>query len=143
MRNNPTEGEVRVWRHLSGSQPGFKFRRQAVIVPYICDFLCPAKGPVVEVDGETHDVPYDARRYAYLLAKGYRTLRFSNRDVRNILEGVILTIADAVRTQPDRWSGRPHPDPSPEGEGMNVRRAELLPFQGGAGAGGASQRPHE
>ena len=40
-----------MWRQLSNSQLGHhKFRRQAVIFPYICDFFCPAKGLIVEVD---------------------------------------------------------------------------------------------
>ncbi len=132
-----------MWRHLSGSRLDFKFRRQAVVFPYICDFLCPAKGLAVEIDGDTHDVAYDARRDTDLLAKGFSTLRFSNRDVRDTLEGVILTIADALRIRPDRWSGRPHPDPSPEGEGLSLLRGQLLPFRGGVGVGDASQRPHE
>jgi very-short-patch-repair endonuclease len=142
MRNNPTEWEVRVWRHLSRSQLGHKFRRQAAIFPYICDFLCPAKRLVIEIDGDTHDAPHDARRDAYLAAKGYRTLRFTNLDMRDTLEGVILTIADALRSQPDRWSGRPHPNPSPKGEGLGPNASQKpLPFRGGVGVGDASQSP--
>jgi very-short-patch-repair endonuclease len=117
MRRNPTEWEVRVWRHLSNSQLGHKFRRQAVIFPYICDFFCPAKGLIVEIDGDTHDPPYDARRDARIAAKGFRTLRFTNLEVRDNLEGVVTTIATALERQPDRWSGPP-PNPTPNGEGL-------------------------
>jgi very-short-patch-repair endonuclease len=57
MRRDPTEPEKRLWRHLSNSQlGGFKVRRQAVIAPFIADFLGPAKALVVEVDGDTHEV---------------------------------------------------------------------------------------
>jgi very-short-patch-repair endonuclease len=63
MRRQPTEPEKRLWRHLSNSQlGGYKFRRQATIEPFIADFLCPAKGLVVEVDGETHAHWADERR---------------------------------------------------------------------------------
>jgi len=117
MRRNPTEWEKRVWRHVSASQLGYKFRRQTVIFPYICDFFCPTKGLIVEIDGDTHDIPYDERRDQRLLEKGFRTIRFTNLDVRNTLEGVIASIVAVLENQPDRWSG-PHPNPSPEGEGL-------------------------
>ncbi|MCX8475269.1 MAG: DUF559 domain-containing protein [Sphingomonas sp.] len=119
MRRNPTEWEVRVWRHLSNSQLGHKFRRQAVIFPYICDFFCPAKGLIVEVDGDTHDPEPDARRDDRLLRKGFVTLRFTNVDVWENIEGVVSTILSALHQRRDRWSGLPHPNPSPEGEGLD------------------------
>ena len=117
MRRNPTEWEKRLWRHLSNSQTGHKFRRQAVIAPYICDFFCPAKGLIIEIDGDTHDPVADHRRDAKLAQRGFRTLRFSNADVHDTIEGVMLTIASTLSALPDRWSG-PHPNPSPEGEGL-------------------------
>jgi very-short-patch-repair endonuclease len=118
MRRNPTEPEVWLWRQLSNSRLGHKFRRQAVIFPYICDFFCPAKGLVVEVDGDTHDPEPDAKRDDRLHQKGFETLRFTNLDVRNSMEGVVSTILAALKQRPDRWSGQPHPNPSPEGEGL-------------------------
>ncbi len=117
MRRNPGEWEKRLWRELSSSQLGFKFRRQHVIAPYICDFFCPAKSLVVEVDGDTHEAAADRARDAYLLRRGFRTLRFTNTDIRENMEGVLLTILTALTGQPDRWSV-PHPNPSPEGEGL-------------------------
>src|SRR6476620_7601948 len=119
MRRNPTALETRLWRHLSNSQLGHKFRRQHVIFPYICDFFCPSKGLIVEVDGDTHDPEYDARRDGRMTAQGFATLRFTNVDVYENIEGVVLTIAKALRNRPDRWSGVPHPNPSPEGEGLD------------------------
>ena len=73
MRRNPGEWEKRLWRHLSNSQTGYKFRRQAVMGPFICDFFCPAKGLIVEVDGDTHDPVADARRDRLLLERGFVT----------------------------------------------------------------------
>ena len=141
MRRNPTEWEKRVWRGLSDSQTGNKFRRQAVIYPYVCDFFCPAKGLIVEIDGDMHDRVYDGQRDNFLAAKGYATLRFTNIDVRGSLEGVISAIAAAAGARPDRWAGLPHPNPSPEGEGLSPDWAKPLPFRGGVGVGkGASTR---
>ena len=120
MRRNPTEWEIRVWRHLSNSQLGYKFRRQAVIFPYICDFFCPPKGLIVEIDGDTHDPEYDGRRDARLQERGFATCRFTNIDVRNNIEGVVTAIANSLQRRPDRWFGVPHPNPSPEGEGLDM-----------------------
>ena len=118
MRRNPTEWEVRLWRHLSNSQTGHKFRRQTVIFPYICDFFCPAKGLIVEIDGDTHDPEYDGRRDTRLRDRGFLTLRFTNIDVRDNIEGVIGAIVRSLAGRPDRWKRLPHPNPSPEGEGL-------------------------
>jgi very-short-patch-repair endonuclease len=63
MRREPTEAERRLWRALSRSQlDGHKFRRQATLGNRIADFFCPAKGLIIEVDGETHDVERDRAR---------------------------------------------------------------------------------
>ena len=134
MRRNPTEWEIRVWRYLSNSQLDLKFRRQHFIFPYICDFFCLAKGLIVEIDGDNHDTAYDDRRDKRLAGKGFKTLRFTNLDVRDNVEGVIAAIASDLARQPDRWSG-PHPDPSPEGEGLVSMQSKPLPFRGGVGVG--------
>ena len=115
MRREPTEPEIRLWRHLSNSQlGGFKFRRQAAIPPFIVDFFCPSKGLVVEVDGETHVPEADAKRDALLAEKGFTTIRFTNWDVRDNMDGVLITILNRLRERPDRWNGstsEPHPNP--------------------------------
>ncbi|WP_375394220.1 endonuclease domain-containing protein [uncultured Sphingomonas sp.] len=118
LRRNPTEWEIRIWRCISNSQAGHKFRRQHVIFPYICDFFCPSKGLVVEIDGDTHDPVSDKRRDARLATKGFATIRFSNLEVRENLEGVFATLQTALQSRPDRWQRVPHPNPSPEGEGL-------------------------
>ena len=121
LRNAPTPFETILWSRLSRSQlGGHKFRRQTVIGPYICDFFCPAKGLIVEVDGETHDHAADALRDARLLRRGFPTIRFTNDDVGRNLDGVLEVILAKLLTMPERWpAARPHPNPSPEGEGLN------------------------
>ncbi len=121
MRNNPTEPEKRLWRALSRRQIGAKFRRQAVIPPYIADFLCPSLRLIVEVDGDTHDAASDASRDARLSAAGYRVLRFSNADVVSNIDGVFVVISDTVEAL-----RAPHPNPSPQGEGRNAVEAQKL-----------------
>ena len=118
MRNNPTEWEKRLWRHLSNAQlGGHKFRRQSVIGPFICDFLCPAKALIIEIDGDTHDAEADARRDATLSELGYHTLRFTNAEVRNNMNGVLEQILATANAAPDRWPGRPTPTPPINGRG--------------------------
>jgi len=121
LRSNRTEWEKRLWRRLSNAQLGHKIRRQAVIAPFICDFFCPAKDLVIEVDGDTHDKTRDDRRDAILASRGFATLRITNADVAQNLEGVLSAISEALAAQPDRWSSGPHPNPSPEGEGLISR----------------------
>lgn len=121
LRNEPTEPEQRLWRHLRASQLGFKFRRQVAIPPFIADFLCPQKGLVVEIDGWTHEALADVRRDRLLQARGYFTFRVTNTEVMENIEGVLQEIASLLETLPDRWpdaSNIPHPNPSPKGEGL-------------------------
>ena len=116
-RQRLTPLEAQLWARLSRSQlGGFKFRRQHVIDGAIVDFFCPAKGLIVEVDGDSHDEAHDRCRDERHKALGFATLRISNRDVRNNLDGVLDLIAGTLLALPDRWAGHPHPYPSPEGE---------------------------
>ena len=123
MRNNPTEPEKRLWRMLSNGQVnGFKFRRQQVLGQSIVDFVCPSAKLIVEIDGWTHDdAVKDARRDASLGMLGYRVIRVSNEDVMTNIDGVRAFILDALER-----SSRPHPNPSPEGEGLDAVEAQKL-----------------
>lgn len=97
MRREATPPERALWRFLKSDQlGGAKFRRQVVIGPYIADFACRAPVMlVVELDGDTHGAQedYDAARTRFLEAKGYRVMRFANRDVLQNIEGVLETIS--------------------------------------------------
>jgi very-short-patch-repair endonuclease len=121
MRREPTEFEMRLWRHLSNSQlGGWKFRRQALIGGRIVDFFCPAIGLAIEVDGDTHHRERDLEKDLLLEPYGLCVLRFSNAEVLNNMEGVLEAILSKAQTLPPRTSWRlPHPNPSPEGEGLN------------------------
>ena len=133
MRRNPTEPEKRLWRHLSGSQlGGFKFRRQQVIGYFIADFVCPLAKLIVEVDGDTHDEAEDRLRDDILAGHGFRVIRVTNADAMQNMGGVLTFISEALRQ-----AERPHPNPSPEGEGLEgvaKRRGDSPPllFRGGA-----------
>ena len=120
MRREPTEPEKRLWAKLSRSQlGGYKFRRQSVVGPFIVDFLCPQKALIVEVDGDTHAAGSDDRRDAALAVMGYQIIRISNQEVMRNIDGVCEAVLGALQRAPDRWAS-PHPNPSPEGEGLSL-----------------------
>jgi very-short-patch-repair endonuclease len=126
MRRNPTEPEKRLWRNLSNSQvDGLKFRRQEVIGPFIADFMCPARALIVEVDGDTHDEAKDRLRDEELSQFGFLVLRVANADVMGNAEGVVEAIRLAAAGRASRHM--PHPNPSPEGEGLKRVEAQKLP----------------
>jgi very-short-patch-repair endonuclease len=106
LRNNATDAERRLWRHLSRRQlHGFKFSRQMPVGPFICDFLCREKQLIVEVDGGQHAESHrDASRTAFLEAQGYRLIRFWNNDVLQNVDGVLQVIAGALQNWPTAQS---------------------------------------
>ena len=125
MRRNPSEPEKRLWRALSNSQiDNLKFRRQEVIGPYIADFMCPARSLIVEVDGDTLDDAEDRLRDDVLTQFGFFVLRVGNADVMANMDGVVEAIRLAAAGRTSRHS--PHPNPSPEGEGLEAIEAQKL-----------------
>jgi very-short-patch-repair endonuclease len=121
-RRNPTEPEIRLWRHLSNRQlGGLKVRRQHSVDGRILDFFCPAIALGVEVDGHTHDPDTGRVRDAYIYQQqGITVIRVSNIDVRTNMEGVLSAILTAASRQPARWQDSRvlHPNPSSEEEGL-------------------------
>ncbi|MGH6633023.1 MAG: endonuclease domain-containing protein [Sphingopyxis sp.] len=114
MRNNPTEPEKRLWRHLSNGQlEGHKFRRQQVVGWHIADFVCSVSKIIVEVDGDTHEEAKDRVRDEILAEFGYRVVHVTNPDVMTNMDVVLRFIAETLRQ-----AESPHPNPSPEGEGL-------------------------
>jgi very-short-patch-repair endonuclease len=59
----------------------------------------PRKKLIIELDGSQHldQQEYDAERTKYLEARGYRVLRFWNKDVLNDMDAVLKTIWDALK----------------------------------------------
>jgi very-short-patch-repair endonuclease len=102
LRKNPTEPEKRFWQSVRGKQLGVKFRRQHGIGHYIVDFYCPEWSLVVELDGDSHFSSQaqinDAERDAYLRSLGLRVLRFTNLDIMQNLEGVLMRVLECNPT---------------------------------------------
>ena len=86
-----------MWSVLSRKQRGVSFRRQHPIGPYFADFYCTELRFIIEVDGDWHDIARDQRRDAYMLEKGFRTLRFPVSAVYESLDGVVVEIDAFIR----------------------------------------------
>jgi very-short-patch-repair endonuclease len=98
LRRDSTDVERRLWSALRNRQlEGAKFRRQATLGRYVVDFLCVESRLIVELDGGQHGGEVDAVRTAWLEAAGYRVLRFWNHEVAEAFEGVMMTIAAALK----------------------------------------------
>lgn len=96
LRKNQTAPEKIFWQAVRGKQLGLKFRRQHGIGPYIVDFYCAEKNLVVELDGDSHFTAdakvYDAERGDYLRGLGLVVMRYTNEEVRENLEGILLRV---------------------------------------------------
>src|SRR5207237_3729957 len=90
------------------------------------DFLRPQQALIVEVDGDTHDETKDRLRDDVLARHGFRVVRVTNDDVMRNMDGVLQHLLLVLNDTPGRWH-KPHPNPSPEGEGLDAAKAQRLP----------------
>lgn len=100
LRADATPAEMDLWAILRGGKLGTCFRRQQPVGPFIVDFYCAAAGLVIELDGAGHadHLAHDARRTAWLNARGLTVMRFSNADVLKQPAEVFVAISTAVHT---------------------------------------------
>jgi very-short-patch-repair endonuclease len=99
LRARSTKSEDIVWEALRNRRlNGMKFRRQAPVLTYTVDFLCFERKIIVEIDGKQHgwEQDYDVARTAEIEAHGFMVVRFSNEEVRNDLDAVIVKIIAAA-----------------------------------------------
>jgi very-short-patch-repair endonuclease len=113
LRSEQTDAERVLWRLLRGGQlDGWKFRRQHAIPPYVVDFYCVAAALVIELDGSQHSASTDAKRTAFLQAKGLTVLRFWDHDVLLRPEAMTDAIFNVIGNRTLT------PTPLPAGEGL-------------------------
>jgi very-short-patch-repair endonuclease len=101
LRFQQTDAEDKVWAYLRAKRFfGLKFRRQVAIGQYIVDFVNFEHKLIIEIDGGQHNespaVEKDNQRTKWLESQGYKVLRFWNSDVVENIDGVLLTIRNAV-----------------------------------------------
>ena len=103
LRKNQTEAEQALWRRLrSKTFCDCKFFRQYGIGEYIVDFYCAECKLVIELDGGQHyseaGTEYDRLRENYMSAMGIKTIRFSNTDILQNIDGVLAQIEQELKT---------------------------------------------
>lgn len=101
LRNNMTEAEKILWEKLKDRKLFLsKFRRQHPIDIFIVDFYCHNAKLVVELDGEYHlnkdQIEYDSARSAEIENWGLKIIRFTNKDVFDKIENVVLRIQQVI-----------------------------------------------
>ncbi|MEP6803559.1 MAG: DUF559 domain-containing protein, partial [Flavobacterium sp.] len=103
MRNNPTETEKILWLHLKSKGLEAKFRQQHLVDDFIVDFVCLSKKLIIEVDGEIHDSQQeaDAKRTEILNEKGFKVIRFNNKEVLNNIDSVLTIIKHELNNAVD------------------------------------------
>ena len=99
LHRNMSPAEAKLWQHLRAHRMGdVHFRNQHAIGKYIVDFCAPRKKLIIELDGSQHleQQEYDEERTKFLVARGYRVLRFWNNDVMNNMDAVLREIWNAL-----------------------------------------------
>jgi len=86
-----------LWQKLRGKGfMGYKLFCQYGIGEYIADFYCLQHRLVVEIDGSRHysedGREYDELREEYTTSLAIKTIRFSNLDILQNIEGVLSEI---------------------------------------------------
>jgi very-short-patch-repair endonuclease len=98
LRRTMSLPEVLLWKAIKGGAVDrLHFRKQHPMGPYVLDSYCDAAKLAVEVDGADHDAgdrpERDARRDAWLAARGVATLRLPASLVLEDVDAAVRTIA--------------------------------------------------
>ena len=109
LRKNMPEPEVVLWSKLKGkSLNGFKFRRQYSVDKFVIDFYCPKLKLAIEVDGESHyseNAEVRDRERQYIIESfGISFLRFTNKEIYENIDGVMVRIIQNVEKLNDSLS---------------------------------------
>lgn len=102
LRREMTPAEKILWKEVRANRlSGLHFRRQQIIHGYFADFYCHQHALIVELDGGIHDLQkeYDAEREAYLIALGFRIIRFKNEEVFKDLQSVLVKIVKECKSR--------------------------------------------
>lgn len=131
LRKNMTPEEKHLWYDFLKNLP-MNVRRQHNVGNYIVDFYIAEKKIAIEVDGIQHtsdeNKKSDSERDAALARWGIKTLRYSNKSIKQSFSAVAQDILNNLRIGFEELKNRtPHPPsklgpPSPTGEGKNSRK---------------------
>ena len=102
LRQDIVKAEKVIWDKIRNRQiEDCKFRRQYSVDKYVIDFYSPILKLAIEIDGESHfeegAAEYDRERQSYIESLGIKFIRFTNNDVYENLDGVLVRIVLKVR----------------------------------------------
>ena len=99
LRKNMTVAEKLIWNRLRKKQLHVEFHRQVPMLDYIIDFYCHEIGLAIEIDGPIHNtqVLYDGKRQERLEKYGVHFLRFTNEQVFQEAEEVLISIKNQIQ----------------------------------------------
>lgn len=102
LRGEMTPAEKILWKEVRANRlQGLHFRRQQIVHGYFADFYCHQHELIVELDGEIHafQKEYDAERETYLIALGFRIIRFKNEEITKNLKGALQKIVEECKAK--------------------------------------------
>ncbi|MEL6938272.1 MAG: endonuclease domain-containing protein [Cyanobacteria bacterium J06598_1] len=106
LRAQAPQAEKLLWNRLRRRQiAGVKFRRQYSVERFVLDFYAPQRKLAIEIDGPTHmsaaAKDYDKYRQSFIERLDIQFLRFTNQEIYQNIEGVVLTIHQQIRPSQD------------------------------------------
>ena len=118
LRSRMSPAEARIWSYLRTLKAeGFHFRRQVPLGRYYADFACHHAKLVIEIDGDTHFTPngiaHDLQRSRFIGAEGYRIIRYTNTDVLQNMDGIVLQLTSRLAELPLRPGVPEHTNDQP------------------------------
>ena len=116
LRKEETLAEKKFWSFVRNRQiNGMKFRRQYPISfewddqikHFIADFYCHEFKLVIEIDGGIHEQQknYDILRTYIIKQIGIKVIRFSNNEVLNDIDTVLVNLKKFVELSPNLSQG--------------------------------------
>ncbi|RYG32535.1 DUF559 domain-containing protein [bacterium] len=121
LRRERSVSEKVLWEFLRKDRLGYRFRTQVRVGPYFLDFYCASAALCIEVDGEQHESRSyrDARRDAFLLQQGIRTIRIPSLDLFEKSGKALSGWIDLIQRECDIRNLSPQPplQDEPLGEG--------------------------
>lgn len=104
VKRYATESENRLWSYLKNGALRVEFVRQYEIGKYLVDFYCEELKLIIEIDGGEHysqkGLEHDKKRDEFMEGLGIKTIRFTNIEVREDIEGVVRTLLHLVPSLP-------------------------------------------
>ena len=94
-----TESEWKIWNLvLKKDKTWYRFLRQKLIWNYILDFYCSKLKLCIEIDDWSHDWKWksDEIRTKYLNGLWIKVIRYTNKDVDNNLDWVIMDLNEKL-----------------------------------------------